>query len=249
DRLGKNVVWPQSRSSFTTINNVLKQMYQRWRIKQIEQRLPIKLQSTFELKLLAGKYLQQRPLFFDKSIYQEWHGDYLLEENSRVKEYQKSINELRTKDNFNKVIFSTFAVKLNSHIKMDERAIILTDKYIYKLDPKKNFPIKKSHISLDDVTGLSVTSGKEQLIVIHLVSNCDLVFYMQTKIDRVGEFVGHMAKLKQKSSNFSVNVQRYVSTNIAKHKYVINTVWDRVDKVAFNKSSSNNISLVLPDVR
>ena len=82
---------------------------------------------------------------------------------------------------------------------MDERAIILTDKYIYKLDPKRNFHIKKSGISLDDITGLSITSGKEQLIVIHLISNHDLVFYMETKNDRVGEFVGYMTKLKQKS--------------------------------------------------
>jgi myosin-1 len=82
---------------------------------------------------------------------------------------------------------------------MDERAIILTDKFIYKTDPKRNFQIKKSGISIDDVTGLSVTPGKEQLIVIHLISNQDLVFYMETKTDRVGEFVGYMAKLKQKS--------------------------------------------------
>jgi myosin-1 len=82
---------------------------------------------------------------------------------------------------------------------MDERAIILTDKYIYKLDPKKNFSLKKSGISLDDITSLGITSGNEQLIVIHLISNHDLVFYMQTKNDRVGEFLGYMIKLKQKS--------------------------------------------------
>jgi myosin-1 len=82
---------------------------------------------------------------------------------------------------------------------MDERAIVLTDKYLYKLDPKKNFHIKKSGISIDDIIGLSVTTGKEQLIVVHLQSNHDLVFYMHTKTDRVGEFVGHVAKLKRKS--------------------------------------------------
>jgi myosin-1 len=82
---------------------------------------------------------------------------------------------------------------------MDERAIILTDKYIYKSDPKRNFQMKKSGIIIDDVIGLSLTPGKEQLIVIHLISNNDLVFYMETKNDRVGELVGYMMKLKQKS--------------------------------------------------
>ena len=50
----------------------------RWRINKIKQGLPIEEQPTFELKLLAGKYLQERLLFFDSNIYQEWKGDYLL---------------------------------------------------------------------------------------------------------------------------------------------------------------------------
>lgn len=82
---------------------------------------------------------------------------------------------------------------------MDERAIVLTDKYLYKLDPRKSFHVKKTGISINDIAGLSVTSGKEQLIVVHLASNNDLVFYMHTKVDHVGEFVGHVAKLKRKA--------------------------------------------------
>jgi len=130
---------------------------------------------------------------------------------------------------------------------MDERAIILTDKFLYKLDPKKHFHVKKNGIPYDDIIGLSVTSGTEQLIVVHLASNHDLVFYMHTNNDRVGEFVGHLAKLKQKSSSiFSVDVQRYVSTQIDKHKHVINTIWGGVDKIEFRKGSNKNISLLLP---
>lgn len=138
---------------------------------------------------------------------------------------------------------------------MDERAIIITDKYIYKLDPKKSFYSKKANIPLDDVCGVSVTSGKEQLVVIHLTSKQDLVFYMQTKIDRVGELVGHIAQLKRKSyvaenkEKFSVDVQRYISANISKHKYVINIIWHSADKVEFSKASNNNITLTLPDAK
>lgn len=84
-------------------------------------------------------------------------------------------------------------------MKMDERAIILTDKYIYKADPKKNFQIKKVGIPLGDVIGLNITPGKEQLIVVRLISDHDLIFYMETKNDRVGEFIGCIAKLKEKS--------------------------------------------------
>jgi hypothetical protein len=50
-------------------------------------------------------------------------------------------------------------------------------------------------------------------------------------------------------SNFFVNVQRNISMNILKHKYVIDIIWDRVGKIEFRKSSNNNISLMLPDSR
>lgn len=82
---------------------------------------------------------------------------------------------------------------------MDERAIVLTDRFLYKLDPKKHFHIRKTGIPIEDIISLSVTSGREQLIVVHLVSNHDLVFYMHTKTDRVGEFVGYVAKLKRRT--------------------------------------------------
>ncbi|CAF1241463.1 unnamed protein product [Adineta steineri] len=65
--------------------------------------------------------------------------------------------------------------------------------------------------------------------------------------DRVPEFVGHIAKFKQKSSNFVVDVQRYISANFDKHKYIINIIWDHIGKVDFRKGSNNNISLMLPD--
>jgi hypothetical protein len=146
---------------------------------------------------------------------------------------------------------------------MDERAIVLTDKHLYKLDPKKHFHIKKTGIPIDDIVGLSVTAGREQLIVVHFTSDHDLVFYMQTKLDRVGEFVGHVAKLKRRSyvtknlffssiffcfsSNFSVDVQRYVSAQLDKHKHVINVMQGGTEKVEFRKSSNKNITLMLPN--
>ncbi|CAF0740879.1 unnamed protein product [Adineta steineri] len=247
--LGKHIKWPAPKPGFIPTNTMLKQMYQRWRAFKIIQRIPADQRAIFELKLLAGDYLQQRPSFLESSIRQEWKGDYLLlsEENSHSLEYRKSISELRGKDNFNHVLFSTLAIKLNSHIKMDERAIVLTDRYLYKLDPKKNFHIKKTGIPIDDIIGLSVTSGREQLVVIHLISNHDLVIYMHTKNDRVGEFVGHIAKLKRKSSNFTVDVQRYVSAQLDKHKHVINITSGGTEKIEFRKGSNKNISLILPN--
>ncbi len=53
-------------------------MYIRWRAYKIIQRIPAEQRAIFELKLLAGDYLQQRPSFLETSIRQEWKGDYLI---------------------------------------------------------------------------------------------------------------------------------------------------------------------------
>lgn len=247
--LGKSLKWPAPIPGFVPVNNLLKKIYQRWRAYKIIQRIPANQRVVFELKLLASDYLQQRSSFMQTSIRQEWKGDYLAsaDENPNVGEYQRSMNDLKGKDHFNQILFSSFAIKLNTHIKMDERAIVLTDRFLYKLDPKKHFQMKKSGISIDEISGLSVTTGNEQLIVVHLISNHDLVFYMHTKTDRVGEFVGLLAKLKRKSSNFTVDVQRYSSAQLDKHKYVINITTGGTDKVEFRKGSNKNIALVLPE--
>jgi hypothetical protein len=50
----------------------------RWRAYKIIQRIPTEQRAMFELKLLAGDYLQQRPSFLETSIRQEWKGDYLI---------------------------------------------------------------------------------------------------------------------------------------------------------------------------
>jgi myosin-1 len=246
---GKHIKWPAPKPGFIPMNNLLKKMYQRWRAYKVIQRIPANQRAIFELKLLAGDYLKQRPSFLETSINQEWKGDYLLlpEENPHALEYRKSISDLRGKDNFTQVLFSTLAIKCNTHFKMDERAIVLTDKHLYKLDPKKHFHIKKTGIPIDDIVGLSVTAGREQLIVVHFTSDHDLVFYMQTKLDRVGEFVGHVTKLKRRSSNFPVDVQRYVSAQLDKHKHVINVMQGGTEKVEFRKSSNKNITLMLPN--
>lgn len=114
---------------------------------------------------------------------------------------------------------------------MDERAIVLTDKYLYKLDPKKNFHVKKSGIPIDDIIGLNVTTGHEQLIVVNLTSNHDLVFYMHTKTDRVGEFVGHMAKLRRRL---------YVNFRL-KDKYLFLHLIDQILQLMYNDMYQHNL--------
>jgi hypothetical protein len=47
--------------------------------------------------------------------------------------------------------------------------------------------------------------------------------------------------------NFTVDVQRYVSAQLDKHKHVINITSGGAEKVEFRKGSNKNIALILPN--
>lgn len=47
--------------------------------------------------------------------------------------------------------------------------------------------------------------------------------------------------------DFLINVQRNISISVLKSKFIIDVVWDRIDRVEFRKNSTNSISLILPD--
>jgi hypothetical protein len=82
----------------------------RWRAYKIIQRIPADQRAAFELKLLAGDYLKQRTSFIEKSINQEWKGDYLL----LVSSHQMKINETYS-------FFSFSRRKMLIHLNIENR--------------------------------------------------------------------------------------------------------------------------------
>ncbi|ETE66384.1 Myosin-IA [Ophiophagus hannah] len=60
-----------------------------------------------------------------------------------------------------------YLASVNRCNKRTDRALLITDQHLYKLDPRKQYRVKKA-IALSTVSGLSVTSGDDQLVVFHL---------------------------------------------------------------------------------
>ncbi|GAB6032497.1 Unconventional myosin-Ia [Chamberlinius hualienensis] len=65
--------------------------------------------------------------------------------------------------------------KDNLRNKSADPAVLITDKFIYKLDSKK-FNNKKSAIPFTDLTGVSISSLTDQLVIINLRGGNDYVF-------------------------------------------------------------------------
>lgn len=66
-----------------------------------------------------------------------------------------------------KRLYSCYIIKLNRKEKPDPRVFALCDHYLYRLDVHSFRLTKKAPISLEDVTGFSISPGNDQALVFH----------------------------------------------------------------------------------
>lgn len=115
--------------------------------------------------------------------------------------YANSLAHLKQADKFDRVLFSAFVQKLNRHLKNQLRAIVLTDKHLYKLDEK--FKLKKEPIKINDIEAAIITEDAAfQLVVLRIRQvESDFVFYIQSNdnsVDRVPELLANIHRTRIK---------------------------------------------------
>lgn len=202
----------------------------------------------------------------------DWKGDYLLLEGlNQARDYQQSYQKLQKKDNIKQVIFSSRILKATpgSGGKCAERSIMVTDQAIYKLDgPKGSFKGMKSGVPLNQVTGITVTPGPDQLAIIHMQTGRDFVVALHCGSiqgvsswvvstpnggpppDLTGEFITMIATQVFRINNrpVPVNVTPTVECKLAKKSTTISVkVTDQVVPT-FSKDGPNRLLLTWPTV-
>lgn len=207
---GKNVRWPAAPRLLNHAVGDIKIIHARWRAHMILSRIPREEWPVLQLKVTAGEVLVGKRA--DWGVDQKWIGNYLAQhdENGSAATYVDAIRNMRNKDGFKDIAFSTLVLKYNKCNKMCERAMVITDKHIYKLHSKTFKPLR-SPIELHDVTGVTVTDGQEQLAAIHLRGGNDFLVSLISisHTNRIGELVGvlrlHYQKLSGQELRVSVN--------------------------------------------
>ncbi|KAJ3607764.1 hypothetical protein NHX12_024815, partial [Muraenolepis orangiensis] len=154
----------------------------------------------------------------DLGLQRAWEGNYLKRDSpGTASAFTLVSGELQRKDKFMRRLFSCNVRKINHFHKAEDRALLITDRHLYKLDPLKQYKPMKSiplynvrppppHPTLPParswgtyvtswwVTGLSVSPGKDQLVVFHTKDSRDLVVCLQGMVppaeSRIGELVG-----------------------------------------------------------
>ena len=90
--------------------------------------------------------------------------------------------------------------QINKRCKQQDRAILVTDTSIFKLDPRKHFQRKKSPLNLSMIDGVSVSSSHDQAFIIHFQGGKDLLCYMinSQNENRVAELVAVLCQICQR---------------------------------------------------
>nr|AAQ11360.1 myosin 1d [Xenopus laevis] len=195
---GKHVKWPTPPRVLRRFQEALQNIYNRWRGYQIIKSLPPAEIPKVRAKVAAFENLKGHRV--DMGLQGCWEGSYLAsnQENARnSNQFVSRSNELQRKDKFMQALFSCHVQKVNRFNKVQDRAIFITDRHLYKMDPGKEYKVMTS-TPLYNVSGISVTSGKDQLVVFHMKDNKDLIVCLgcsgQGPYDsRIGELVGVLA--------------------------------------------------------
>uniref|UniRef100_A0A8C1TFP6 Unconventional myosin-Id n=1 Tax=Cyprinus carpio TaxID=7962 RepID=A0A8C1TFP6_CYPCA len=191
---GKHVKWPTPPKVLRKFEDALRNIYNRWwawtLIKDLSPEQLVQIRAKVAtLECLKG----QRA---DLGLQRAWEGNYLVSKKDSpgtASSFTLVSSDLQRKDKFMRVLFSCNVRKINRFNKAEDRALLITDRHLYKMDPVKQYKPMKS-IPLYNVTGVSISPGKDQLVVFHTKDNRDLIVCLQGMVpagdSRIGELVG-----------------------------------------------------------
>ncbi|CAN9503530.1 unnamed protein product [Ophioblennius macclurei] len=212
---GKGVEWPTPPAALEQFHRITVTLHRRWWARQIVKNIPPSDMLEVRAKVAAMAALSGERKDWGAS--RAWERDYLANVRDcpqSSSSFIRASKELKNRDEYGQILFSGFCRKVNRFNRNTDRGLLVTDKFIYKLEPKKQFKVLKK-LPVDTLTGLSVTSGADQMLALHTTSQDDVLLCLQRgelcpNQDRVGELVGAMVDhfTRIKKVQFPVKVCR-----------------------------------------
>uniref|UniRef100_A0A8C1NSD4 Myosin IG n=1 Tax=Cyprinus carpio TaxID=7962 RepID=A0A8C1NSD4_CYPCA len=204
---GKSVEWPTPPAALVQFHRITQHLYRRWWARQLIKNIPPSDMAEVRAKVAALSALSGERV--DWGYSRAWERDYLANAKDSPltsTNFVRITKELKNKDQYSQILFSCSVRMLNWFNNTKDRALLITDKHIYRLEPKKHFKVQK-RIPLDSVVGVSVTSGSDQMVALHTASQDDFLVHLQRgqlnpNQDRVGEMgQSHKACLLSRSDH------------------------------------------------
>uniref|UniRef100_A0AAY4CWS4 Unconventional myosin-Id n=1 Tax=Denticeps clupeoides TaxID=299321 RepID=A0AAY4CWS4_9TELE len=183
---GRHVKWPTPPK---VLPRLVLLMFYRWWAWTLIRRLSPEEVVQVRAKVATLECLKGHRA--DMGLHRTWEGNYLVS--------GRAVNSglFSRKDKFMRVLFSSNVRKINRFHKAEDRAVFITDRHLYKMDPLRQYKPMKT-IPLYNLTGVSVSPAKDQLVVFHTKDSRDLVVCLQGMTplgeSRIGELVGTLLR-------------------------------------------------------
>ncbi|XP_041938437.1 unconventional myosin-Id [Alosa alosa] len=206
---GKHVKWPTPPKVLRRFEEAIRNIYNRWWAWSLIKGLSPEEMLQVRAKVATLECLKGQRA--DLGLLRAWEGNYLKRDSPETaSSFTLVSSDLQRKDKFMRVLFSSNVRKINHFNKAEDRAVLITDRHLYKMDPVKQYKPMKS-IPLYNVTGVSVSPGKDQLVVFHTKDGRDLVVCLQGMTpageSRIGELVGTLfSHFKSEKRKLLVNI-------------------------------------------
>ncbi|CAH0564005.1 unnamed protein product [Brassicogethes aeneus] len=246
---GKSIQWPAPPRSLKVTTDLLRSAFRRWRAYMILKKIPREEWPQMQLKITAASvFLRKRKEF---GVNRKWEGNYLglLAENNNYSLYNEAVNNLKNTKHFNNVLFSSYVTKFNKFNKCAERVMVVTDKYVFKLD-KEKYRNMKEGVPIESVAGISVSPEHDQLLVLHCPGGNDLVVSLHSnkQEDRIGEAVAVISRayFLLKKVDLPVNVSKTISCSLGGKSRLINIQVSSAEPQPVFKRDGNNVAYMLP---
>ncbi|XP_076657255.1 unconventional myosin ID [Halictus rubicundus] len=247
---GKRLTWPRENFAVRHAIHYLRMMYDRWWAWMVLRHIPREDWPQLRLKMAAGGVLRSKRQHWGQD--RRWEGNYLSksDENPHYSTFNSSINNLRNTDRFKTVLFSAFITKTNRFNKPKDRVLVVTEHTIYKLDSSKFRSLRKG-TPIAEITGLSVSPGKDQLITIHSNRGNDFIMSIIAKDDRVGELVGILSNryMQLRSADLHVTVDTRFKCMLGNKSKILRVeVLPEVHEPTFKKDGDNIVYAIPPSI-
>uniref|UniRef100_A0A8C6M1D7 Myosin ID n=1 Tax=Nothobranchius furzeri TaxID=105023 RepID=A0A8C6M1D7_NOTFU len=140
---GRHVKWPTPPKVLRKFEESLKSIHSRWWAWTLIKGLSPEETLQVRAKVACLEALKSQRA--DLGLQRDWEGNYLKRDSpDTASSFTLISSMLQRKDKFMRVLFSCNVRKINRFHKTENRAVLITDRHLYKMDPLRQYKPMKS---------------------------------------------------------------------------------------------------------
>eukprot|EP01102_Stenamoeba_stenopodia_P011541 TRINITY_DN3559_c0_g1_i1.p1 TRINITY_DN3559_c0_g1~~TRINITY_DN3559_c0_g1_i1.p1 ORF type:complete len:962 (+),score=289.09 TRINITY_DN3559_c0_g1_i1:505-3390(+) len=220
-KMGKDIPFPPPPPALKTAGNLVHRVLLTWRAAKMIRALGKEKEGEMRQKVCALDIFKGKKPW---DMQRKYDADYLeLDSNPYKAKYIERVRLLFSTYGDQQILFADFAMKLNRYNKAQKVGIVVTDRNIYKQDPK-SYKVVKFGTPIANLHSVSMSPFKDDVVVLHCKEETgmrDLVLnFGLSGQEKYAEFVVVVTQLYNQltSHNLPVKFSESIAYNNARTK-------------------------------